>query len=531
MKERVVENWLTSVNERTMEVPFCQLLLGEGHRVVHLSRHGEMEQGKDVLTIDPDGQPCAFQLKDARGGKITQSDWETFKGQVERLVELPIAHPSVPQGVPHRAFLVTNGELDEPVRLEIVGRNRLWAERGYPELEVTVKRDLLLRFQSLQTDFWPVEPREVNTLLQLFLAHGAACLDKAKVASFLRATLPMDTEAVSKAECRRAIASAAVFASYALHPYQLKENHVAEIEGWVIYAAYLLGLAERHELEEQYWQGSLDIAEFAIFQALLNLCEELRGRSHLIEGSGPADPPFYRPRVTWLCGLLAAFGLWRLSRGEHGEIDDFLKEFVVTYEDKLLLWGEGALPQFLATIWYLRHALGTWEPDGMLASLISAVTQASVAPGGIGIPDPYHGVEEVGVNNLGLNGNRWHESFAGRSYGLETLVQLFARRNWRQRMRWLWPDVSRLGYCTFVPRKLWQFYLWRSEEGELNTRQPNRTQSWSELRQISEHVAENSIPRLLRERPWILMLFLIVYPHRLSPEPAKMLNSYFPQFW
>jgi hypothetical protein len=527
VRERVVENWLINTDERALEVPFCQLLLGEGYRVIHLSRHGESEQGKDVLAIDPDGQPCAFQLKDAGGGKITQRNWETFKPQIERLVELPIKHPAIPEGAAHRAFLVTNGELDEPVRIEILDRNRAWAARGYPKLETVVKGDLLTRFQALQTDFWPVELGDVKTLLELFLADGEDCIGKARLADFLCMTLPFEREEVSRAECSRAIASAAVFTSYALHAHQLRGNHVAEIEGWVIYAAHLLGLAEQRDLDDQYWRGALDVAEFAIAQALLNLCEELQGRPDLIEGNALLDGEFYRPRVTWLCGLLAAFGLWRLSTGQHDETDDFLKEFVLIHRDKLSLWGEGALPQFLAVTWYLRHAVATAEPDSLLAGLISGITQASLKAGRRGVPDPYYDIEEGIAINLGLNESERQYSFAGRSYGLETLVQLFARRNWRRRMRWLWPDVTRLDYFTFVPQGPWRFYLWRSKQGELKIRQPNKPQSWSELREISAQVDEDAVPRLLRERPWLLLLFLIVYPHRLSPEPAKLLDAHF----
>ena len=37
MIERVVENWLTSTNERGYEVPFCQLLLSQGYRMTILT--------------------------------------------------------------------------------------------------------------------------------------------------------------------------------------------------------------------------------------------------------------------------------------------------------------------------------------------------------------------------------------------------------------------------------------------------------------------------------------------------------------
>lgn len=527
MRERVVENWLISANERTLEVPFCQLLLGEGYRVLHLSRHGEMEQGKDIIAVDPRNQPCAFQLKDAGGGRITQRDWETFKPQIERLVELPIKHPAVTHDTLHRAILVTNGELDEPVRVEILDRNEIWKAKGYPVLETVLKGELLNRFQGLQTEFWPVELADYKALLELFLVDGKACLNKAKLAGFLYATLPFDAQRPSRAECSRAIASAAVFTSYAIHPHQLSENHVAEVEGWVIYAAHLLGLAERHALDERYWKNSLAIAEFAIYQALLSLCKELQSRQDLIEGIGLLDGPFYRPRITWLCGLLAAFGLWRIEEGQRDGLDEFLQRFILDNRKDLLLWGEGALPQFLSVIWYLRHAHATAELDDLLGTLLAEVIRANRTADSGGIADPYHDLREVVAHRLRLHGTGWQESFRGRSYGLETLVQLFARRNWRESLRRLWPSISRLSYCTFVPHEPWQFYLWQCKHGELKVRQPNKTQSWSQLREISGQVDSNRIPGLLLQYPWLLLLFLIVYPHRLSPEPAKLLDSHF----
>lgn len=526
MRERVVENWLTNTDERGLQVPFCQLLLSEGYQVLHLSRHGEMEQGKDIIAIDPDGRACAFQLKDARGGKIRQRDWEVFKPQIERLVELPIKHPSISEGQKHRAFLVTNGELDEPVRVEIVDRNKVWAGRDQPELETVLKGELLHRFGQLQTDFWPFDVVEIGSLLQLYLADGHASVDKARLAAFLQAMLPFQGARVPKSKCKRALASAAVFTSYALHPHGKCQNHVARLQGWVIYAAYLLALAERRELHERYWLGSLQIVEYELLQCMEDLVEELNGRTHLVEGSAAADPPFYRPRITCLCGILAVFGLWRLARGEIDETDGLLRDFIISHRHELAFWGEAALPQFLAVVWYLRHALATSESDAMLVSLIRSITAASLSPPHAGIADPYHDLEEVADTNLRLGELRRHESYAGRSYGLETLVELFARRNFRQQMRWLWPNVSRMAYCTFTPDEQWQWYFWRCAHGELVTRQPARRQSWSQLREQAQAVDRSKIPPLVRERPWLLLLFLIVHPHRLSPQPAKLLDSY-----
>jgi len=111
---KAIEDWLANVSERTFEVPFVQLLMVEGYKVVHLAKpHGPMEQGKDILAIAPDGVPCAFQLKQ---GDLTLKNWrdpeEPLKGQVEDMLDIPIQHPSIPAGLSHRSFLVTTGNLD-----------------------------------------------------------------------------------------------------------------------------------------------------------------------------------------------------------------------------------------------------------------------------------------------------------------------------------------------------------------------------------------------------------------------------------
>jgi hypothetical protein len=114
--ERLLENWLIRANERSFQIPFCQSLAYEGHTVVHLSRHCAMEMGKDILTIAPDDVPCAYQLKGVEGsGKLNLSSWREDLGkQLNPLVLGKIVHPSIPNGRPHRAYIVVNGELSVP---------------------------------------------------------------------------------------------------------------------------------------------------------------------------------------------------------------------------------------------------------------------------------------------------------------------------------------------------------------------------------------------------------------------------------
>jgi hypothetical protein len=61
--ERVVENWLTSVNERQYQISFCQLLAAEGETVVYISPHGQREQGKDGYHAGPRSRSVCLSIE------------------------------------------------------------------------------------------------------------------------------------------------------------------------------------------------------------------------------------------------------------------------------------------------------------------------------------------------------------------------------------------------------------------------------------------------------------------------------------
>ena len=46
MQEKLVENWLTNVNELSYQLPFCEVLVARGYDVIHVSSHGRGEHGK-----------------------------------------------------------------------------------------------------------------------------------------------------------------------------------------------------------------------------------------------------------------------------------------------------------------------------------------------------------------------------------------------------------------------------------------------------------------------------------------------------
>ena len=130
MLERVIENWLDKATERSFQQPYCYILSADGHTIIHSTRHSAMELGKDIITINRHGTPCAFQLKT---GNISLAKWRSkVNPQIDDLVYGQINHPSVDNSRHHISYLVTNGNIEEEVSRAIDDRNRTWKDQGLP---------------------------------------------------------------------------------------------------------------------------------------------------------------------------------------------------------------------------------------------------------------------------------------------------------------------------------------------------------------------------------------------------------------
>jgi len=524
MQERLLENWLISVNEKSFQIPFCQLLTGEGFQVVHMSRHGPAEAGKDILAIDPDGVPCAFQLKGSVG-KISQKEWAKYVDQAVRLVELPIEHPSIDERKPRKVFFVTNGELDEEVRLEINVRNREWVRRGLPPLTTIVKGELLARFLKLHDSLWPKELIAYKELLELYLEDGGGYLDKPKFAKFLQNILATIDE-TNKAEQVRSLSSLALIAQYAMHPFVEKKNHVAIVEAWVIYLASLVSFVTKHDIQEKNWKANFDLALEAVDQEFSSLLDELQERPFLVEGNPMVDSPFYHGRVTWLTGLISAYALWKKSKDKNWS-EEKAYFFVTAHQKYIQLWGEAAIPQLFSTSWFLRSCGIEHRASGLIDAIARGICSSNLTPEGKGLADPYHGLGEVVINQTGLSETIQKENFKGRSYALEGIIHLLSRWGWRGILEELWPQFTKIDYVEYKTDEPWEFCLWHTETGKLTVHRPKFPQSWRELQEDSNKINLSYIPKVLSENPQILLLFLIVYPHRITKDVIKHLDQSF----
>lgn len=267
------------------------------------------------------------------------------------------------------------------------------------------------------------------------------------------------------------------------------------------------------------------------------------GRDHIAEGLIAADEPFRDVRRQWVASLLCVLGLRRRAAGEaSGDVDRYIGRFSEeSLERPSFLWGEAAIPQFLAVYWHNRFINArSGRADRLLAALARYVARTKT-PGSEGVlPDVYteaadflpyladQSLEKI-LAGGSLRGYRLAKEpldtdWKGYSHVLEGLVHLLVQQNWKGKVRELWPDVTRVNLHTFRFDEPWHFFRWRNEEGAEQVVVPKRTQHWDDLRASAGDSSGDGLPTLARQDPVFVLLFLCVYPHRTSAAALRWLN-------
>lgn len=517
MKNRIVENWLTNASERAFKVPFCQLLISKGYELVHNTRDGPFEQGKDVIAINKQGEVEAFQLK---RGNISQSAWAKYKFEVEQLVEIPIIHPSVPKGKPHIPFLVTNGQLSEETRREIDDRNKVWESKKYPKLRTWVGGQLVQDFQKHFGDYFPVEVEDLSTFLTLFKESGTEYLNKELFATFMEGVLApvIEKKRPAKTEVVHAINSMVVIASYIFGNKYKHNNHVALVDGWVIVMAYAMSLIERYSLASLQYRQTLDLITDEVEMALEGLYKEVIERDNYVEGDVFADVAVYRTRISILSGYLCAYALLKLIKDQSFDLAPVI-EFLNENTKRLVLLGEGMSPLFFNII-LVRKFYGDLDHSKVLTAIMAnSILTANDHFKGEGLPDPYHGIQELLRFHLGLTKDIQNEGFSGISYSLESIVMFMTWMDMREQLEKLWLKVSHMQFAEFKWRDSWEMFIWNNRDsGTYDTRFANKTESWARLVDQCKKLNDKStLPKVIQDRVWALPIFLCVYPHRATP--------------
>lgn len=523
MIERLIENWLTKSDERSYQIPFVHSLIHNGYKVIHSSRHCPLEFGKDIIAVDSSGRPCAYQLKALYGKKLSLKMFQDLVQQLNSLINLAIAHPGITSNRQHRSILVINDEIQEEAQSAIKQYNQGFVNYGTPDkkLEIISKGDLINIFHRMGTEFWPcMDFADIKTFLNLFLNDGKGSLPKNELSDLFEISLPFkkkDGKIPGKNECARKISGLTLLNVLSINSFSKNSHHSAEFEAWVLYIAYILALAERWCLEEKYFKTEYMMALDLVYYSVERLCLELMSKEEYFEGDAFFDGPVYKVRMTYLLGLMSLLGLWRRYKGEKKDkIDDFIRSFILSQEKCLYLWGEYAIPQFLAYHWYLMTIESTPKPDFQLISLIQNIVKANSHRKAGLLANPYYSPDDIIPYIIGTNLEPLDDNFDGQSYYLESLLHLFVRANWKQSLKLEWSGITKVFATCFKPKNNWEYFFWRCKEGTTTAKEFQHCQKWEDLRALANDNSVNELPHLIKINPLFYLAFLIVYPHRVN---------------
>lgn len=530
MQERIVENWLNRASERSFQIPFCNVLSYKGYTILHMSRHCGMEMGKDILALDKNGRVCAFQLKNVNGKKLSLKAWREDLGkQINSLALGKIVHPSINSDIPHKPYIVINGELDEEVSREIDDFNRMLEEINRPEskLTVIVKGQLLKDFKEISVNIWPNELMNVKEYLEVFLSDGKSMLDKEKFTRLIESTYSLPNNTSSVKECLRMFSSGALITASSIVDFTSSENHFAEIEAWTIYLAYTSALAEKKNIAFKLYKNEFTIGYKSIYNSLFRLCEELMQKDIFAKSNhGLGEIALFKPKITLLVGLMSLYAIWRrFEELEENEHDIFLRDFISKYSKKIILWGEYCVPQILNLYFYGYLFNVNIRNDFFIKNLLETVIYFNKSTNDNILPNPYYDVDSIYPILMKIDTTPIKESFKRSSYCLESLLHLLVKTGMKQNLKLEWNSITKINFLSFKHPEKWQLYLWQSNFGYYETRMLPFTMKWSKLLEEATESNGSDLPENLRKFPLFYLCFLVVFPHRLSSSGIRWVFS------
>jgi hypothetical protein len=521
--ERLVENWLTSAGERGYELAFAQLLAAEDHLVLQGPVHHPFEHGKDILTIAPNGDLHAYQLKGPDLHRL--EDFEKIQAQLFALAGTAATHPAIsPARRPDRVFLVTSATLTPPVRDRIEKFNLANTASGWPAVEPIEREQLLTRFVAAHGKHLPQALPEIRTLLELYYSDAGAQFPVAVFARYLSGLLPFPPQPSSIPESRRAVASAALLTAYAAASWTRSENHLAVAQAWLTACACILHFAAARKLESKLWLASYGLAFEAVRTSLAALSKEAAEARDLIVPD-LADGIVYPSRALLICGFLGAYLLSERTLGQvEPSTSDHVRTVLTREAPSIQVAGESGVPAFFITALAFGQLGEVQRSEGMMLSLVRSLSKANQRDSKEALADPYHDLEQVLLHQLGADSDLEGEEFDGRSYTLHVGVEWLARRLWRQHLALMWTNITRVEFVELQPSTPARYLACDDDDGEMKTWFAGQPQSWAALLAEARTHSPAALPDVLWEHREMIPYLPLLFAHRLTRDLARAID-------
>ena len=273
-----------------------------------------------------------------------------------------------------------------------------------------------------------------------------------------------------------------------------------------------------------------EIALEAMYSSLARLCDELLERDNFVEGDLLSDVFLRKVRMTHVLGLMGIYGLWRDQRIRQGiEEDDATRTeslhcFCTDKSKLLFLWGEFAIPQFLAHIFFHRSFDESAKNDSYYGLVESIVQKNSREAGGL-LFNPYYDAESFIQHMCKLVQEPLKDSFEESSYFIEGLLHLLIREDQKELTHAVFPAVTHIARNEYVPGSPWKFFFYRDRSGKNYHRLWNFPCGWNELKAEASEDEGNDLPETLKKFPLGYLCLLCVYPHRVSSSGLRWIHK------
>ncbi|MCK4798980.1 MAG: hypothetical protein KAT05_16525 [Spirochaetes bacterium] len=510
MIERAIENWLINTNERNYQIPFCQVLISKGYEILYISPHGQLEFGKDIIVKTPEGDTIAYQLK---GGDITLAEFRKIMGELYELIDTKCDHPNVDKSKPHKAYLVTNGDIKDDVFQRIDKINN--TETHYTKLETINKNQLLKYFLEGEGVFLPQSFEAFGIFLSFFTEDGKDFIPKQKYFNFIANHILVRTG--QKSNKLNSVFSSVILTSYLLKNYQDNNNFFAQFEAWSILYSTIISYLEEIKLSNNKIKPTLKIILEEINECLNSIFNEFMEKENLLEGNALGDGGImYRVRTTIVLGVVTLY-----CRLNHNS-DDPVKKKITEHLKYAWYWGESSFPYWFNIIKYFEMI----DEDAVSQDYIKEFIKATLQHNGSrnkdqAYPSVYYDSKCI-LNSIFQLEPIEYNQFKGRSFVLEPLISMATRRDLKDFLQTNWRKITHMQFEEFLPDTGHEIFNWHNTTGTNHTDFPKQTESYEKLK---KKYSEKMKLKVLNKYSEFIPIFCTVYPQRINEKIIRFIDT------
>jgi hypothetical protein len=533
---RWTEIWLDRAGERGYQSAFVSALAHQGYAVLHNTSHNSLELGKDVVCRSAEGELIAFQLKGNPGGRVTMSQWHGLFQQVMQLVTMPLPQLLTgKRGARHRPILVTNGEIEEDVQAAIGTFNSDLVSQ-YPHalpLEVWARGRLIQLFAGVAESVWPADLNTQIRLLKSATGTGRDAIPPDDVQDIALNTLHWHEEKASSARSLERIAGLATVISIVTSQQQQIGNLFEAIRAKAIALGIVAGYLCRHGHRSRRHLALFGLMRSELFTLLATYANGIARRfadSPMINENVLDEFAIMHQRRMLVTAMLAV----SLPEGESEvALDSRVRDFVLTDVRYRFLTGEAIIPAFLAVFWCKDKSAANYKCDQELMSVLYGLVMSTRAAG---MASPYYDIAEVAVrDHKTFLGIMWHridqDQRHDRSQFAFALLCLLVRRNWKQTVKQIWPDLTHIIRQETRIDEPNEFAFFRTDNATEHDALMQIPRTWQELVNEVQNALTPELPDLLERDPVLVLLLVVFLPYRCTEAVCLWLDRQLATTW